>query len=40
MAGMRLPAATLHTPRLCLRPLTEADADALFALHSSAYVLR
>jgi len=40
MAGMHLPTPTLHTPRLCLRPFTSADADALFALHSSAYVLR
>jgi RimJ/RimL family protein N-acetyltransferase len=31
---------TLHTARLCLRPFTHADADALFALHSSADVLR
>jgi len=37
---MRLPTPTLHTARLCLRPFTGADADALFALHSSAYVLR
>jgi [ribosomal protein S5]-alanine N-acetyltransferase len=37
---MRLPAPTLHTPRLCLRPFTSTDADALFALHSSAHVLR
>src|SRR5258705_4138492 len=31
---------TLHTARLLLRPVTSADADALFAMHSSAYVLR
>jgi [ribosomal protein S5]-alanine N-acetyltransferase len=37
---MHLPAPTLHTARLCLRPFTSADADALFALNSSAYVLR
>jgi len=37
---MHLPTPTLHTARLCLRPFTSADADALFALHSSAYVLR
>jgi RimJ/RimL family protein N-acetyltransferase len=37
---MHLPTPTLHTARLCLRPFTSADADALFALHSNAYVLR
>jgi [ribosomal protein S5]-alanine N-acetyltransferase len=37
---MPLPAPTLHTPRLRLRPITAGDADALFALHSSADVLR
>lgn len=31
---------TLHTARLRLRAFTSADADALFALHSNAYVLR
>jgi ribosomal-protein-alanine N-acetyltransferase len=40
MAGMPLPTPTLHTARLRLRPFAGADADALFALHSSAYVLR
>src|SRR5487761_286961 len=40
MAGMPLPTPTLHTARLLLRPAPGADADALFALHSSAYVLR
>jgi ribosomal-protein-alanine N-acetyltransferase len=40
MACMPLPTPTLHTARLRLRPFTNADADALFALHSSAYVLR
>jgi RimJ/RimL family protein N-acetyltransferase len=40
MAGMRLPTPTLRTARLCLRPFTDADADALFALHSDAHVLR
>ena len=40
MARMSLPAPTLHTARLRLRPFTDADGDALFALHSSAYVLR
>src|ERR1700759_2302456 len=37
---MDLPTPTLHTARLCLRPFTSADADALFALHSSPRVLR
>jgi [ribosomal protein S5]-alanine N-acetyltransferase len=40
MACMSLPAPTLHTARLRLRPITDADADDLFALHSSAYLLR
>ena len=40
MARMSLPTPTLHTTRLRLRPFTSADADALFALHSNAYVLR
>lgn len=40
MAGMSLPTPTLHTDRLRLRPFTETDADALFALHSNARVLR
>ena len=40
MARMSLPTPTLHTARLRLRPVASADADALFALHSSAYVLR
>jgi RimJ/RimL family protein N-acetyltransferase len=40
MALMSLPTPTLHTARLRLRPVTSADADALFALHSSAHVLR
>jgi RimJ/RimL family protein N-acetyltransferase len=40
MAVMSLPAPTLHTARLRLRPFTSADADALFALHSNAFVLR
>src|SRR5215216_217505 len=35
-----LPTPTLHTSRLLLRPVTSADADALFAMHSSAHVLR
>ena len=31
---------TLQTARLRLRPFADTDADALFALHSNAYVLR
>ena len=37
---MPLPTPTLRTTRLRLRPFTNADVDALFALHSSAHVLR
>jgi len=37
---VHLPTPTLRTSRLRLRPVTAADADALFALHSSAHVLR
>jgi RimJ/RimL family protein N-acetyltransferase len=45
MARMSLPAPTLatptlHTARLRLRPFTATDADALYALHSDAHVLR
>jgi ribosomal-protein-alanine N-acetyltransferase len=40
MTRMSLPTPTLHTDRLLLRPFTSADADALYALHSNAYVLR
>jgi RimJ/RimL family protein N-acetyltransferase len=40
MARVSLPTPTLRTARLRLRPLTSADADSVFALHSSAYVLR
>jgi ribosomal-protein-alanine N-acetyltransferase len=35
-----LPTPTLNTDRLRLRPFADADADALFALHSNAHVLR
>lgn len=35
-----LPTPTIETARLRLRPFTDADADALFALQSNAYVLR
>lgn len=37
---MSLVTPTLHTARLRLRPFTDADAGPLFALHSSARVLR
>jgi len=37
---MSLPTLRLHTARLQLRPFKDTDANALFALHSSAYVLR
>ena len=40
MARVTLPTPTLETARLRLRPFASADADALFALHSSAFVLR
>jgi RimJ/RimL family protein N-acetyltransferase len=40
MVRMTLATPILHTARLRLRPFTDADADPLFALHSSAYVLR
>ncbi len=40
MARMFLPTPTLHTDRLRLRPFSDADADALYELHSNAYVLR
>jgi [ribosomal protein S5]-alanine N-acetyltransferase len=40
MVRVSLSTPTLRTARLLLRPLNGADADALFALHSSAYVLR
>jgi RimJ/RimL family protein N-acetyltransferase len=37
---MALPSPTLQTDRLRLRPFDDADAAALFALHSDAHVLR
>ena len=37
---MSLPTPTLHSARLLLRPFDDGDADALFALHSNAHVLR
>ncbi len=38
--SMPLPAPSLRTARLRLRAFEDSDANALFALHSSAYVLR
>jgi len=40
MTRMSLPTPTLHTARLRLRPFDDVDESDLFALHSSAYVLR
>ena len=40
MAPVSVPTPTLPTARLRLRPVTSDDADALFALHSNAHVLR
>ncbi|GAA1133546.1 GNAT family protein [Nocardioides aquiterrae] len=37
---MSLTTPTLETARLRLRPVADADADALYAMHSSAHVLR
>ena len=37
---MSLPTPILRTDRLLLRPFTQADTDAIFALHSSPRVLR
>jgi len=37
MVRMTLATPVLHTARLRLRPFTEADADSLFALHSSTH---
>jgi [ribosomal protein S5]-alanine N-acetyltransferase len=37
---MPLPTPALHTARLLLRPFVEADAHALFALHSNPRVTR
>lgn len=37
---MHLPTPTLRTSRLRLRPFVDADADALFAMHSNTHVLR
>jgi ribosomal-protein-alanine N-acetyltransferase len=37
---MALPTPVLHTARLRLRPVTDADAAPLFAMHSNSHVLR
>lgn len=37
---MTLPPPSIETGRLLLRPITDADADSLFALQSNPYVLR
>lgn len=37
---MPLPTPTLHTGRLLLRPFDDTDANDLFALHTSALVMR
>jgi RimJ/RimL family protein N-acetyltransferase len=37
---MSLTTPTLHTARLLLRPFTDGDMDAIFALQSSPRVLR
>jgi [ribosomal protein S5]-alanine N-acetyltransferase len=37
---MSLLTPTLHTTRLLLQPFTEADADAIYTLMTSAHVLR
>ena len=37
---MSLPTPTLQTARLRLRPVADEDAAALYAMHSSAHVLR
>lgn len=40
MSQMPLPSPTLHTERLALRGFQSTDAEALFALHTNARVLR
>src|SRR5258708_25874013 len=40
MMNMSLTTPTLHTARLLLRPFTEGDTDAIYALMSNAYVVR
>jgi ribosomal-protein-alanine N-acetyltransferase len=40
MVRMTLATPVLHTPRLRLRPVTDDDADLLFALHGNTRVMR
>lgn len=40
MVRMTLATPVLHTARLRLRPVTDADGDLLFALHSDTHVMR
>jgi [ribosomal protein S5]-alanine N-acetyltransferase len=40
MMNMSLTTPTLHTARLLLRPFTEGDTDAIYALMSNTHVLR
>ena len=40
MEYMSLSTPTLRTTRLVLRPFSDSDVDALFALHSNPHVLR
>ena len=40
MTRLPLPAPTLHTARLRLRPVDDPDAEDLYALHTDAAVLR
>jgi RimJ/RimL family protein N-acetyltransferase len=40
MGCMALPSPTLRSDRLLLRPFSDADADALVAIHSNAHVMR
>ncbi|WP_193614149.1 GNAT family N-acetyltransferase [Nocardioides lijunqiniae] len=37
---MSLPAPTVHSARLRLRPFVDADTESLYAMHSDAHVLR
>ncbi|NNN02724.1 MAG: GNAT family N-acetyltransferase [Acidimicrobiaceae bacterium] len=40
MSPVSLPAPTLHTARLRLRPFNDSDATSLFTLHSNSDVMR
>jgi len=40
MDGMPVPTPTLQTARLRLRPVEDADAEPLYAMHSDPHVLR